>query len=79
MKSWNYRVFNLRWRITRLAAFLLLGSAAAQAGTVSGIVHNGTNSDKAAAGVEILLIQLQGGMQVVANAPRRTPTGAITF
>jgi hypothetical protein len=45
----------------------LLVSAAAQAGTVSGTVHNGTNSNKVAAGVDVLLIQLQGGMQVVAN------------
>ena len=67
IKSWNDRALKLRWRLTRLAAFLLLGSAAAHAGAVSGIVHNGTNSDKAAAGVDVLLIQLQGGMQVVAN------------
>ena len=40
---------------------------AAQAGTVTGVVHNGTNGNKAAAGVDVLLIQLQGGMQVVAN------------
>jgi hypothetical protein len=46
---------------------LLLVSVAAQAGTVSGVVHNGTNSNKAAAGVDVLLIQLQGGMSVVAS------------
>jgi hypothetical protein len=50
-----------------VALSLLIFVAAAQAGTVSGIVHNGTNSNKAAAGVDVLLIQLQGGMQVVAN------------
>ena len=44
-----------------------LAAAAAHAGTVSGVVHNGTNSNKPAAGVDVLLIQLQGGMQVVAS------------
>jgi hypothetical protein len=58
---------NLRRRLLGLAALLLLLSAGVQAGTVTGIVHNGTNSNKAAAGVDVLLIQLQGGMQVVAN------------
>ena len=57
----------LRRRLLNLAALLLLISAAAQAGTVTGIVHNGTNGNKIAAGVDVLLIQLQGGMQVVAN------------
>jgi hypothetical protein len=50
-----------------LAALLLLASAAARAGTVTGVVHNGTDGNKAAAGVDVLLIQLQGGMSVVAN------------
>jgi hypothetical protein len=44
-----------------------LVSVAAHAGTVTGVVHNGTNSNKAAAGVDVLLIQLQGGMSVVAS------------
>jgi 5-hydroxyisourate hydrolase-like protein (transthyretin family) len=38
----------------------------ALAGTVSGIVTNGTTG-KPAAGVDVILIQLQGGMQPVAN------------
>jgi hypothetical protein len=50
-----------------VAALLMLASTAAQAGQVSGTVHNGTNSNKVAPGVDILLIQLQGGMSVVAN------------
>jgi len=33
---------------------------------VTGAVHNGTNG-KPAAGVDIILIQLQGGMQSVAS------------
>ncbi len=57
----------VRWRLFHVLALLLLVSAAAQAGTVSGVVHNGTNSNKAAAGVDVLLIQLQGGMSVVAS------------
>jgi hypothetical protein len=57
----------VRWRLFGVVAFLLLASAAAQAGTVTGVVHNGTNGNKAAAGVDVLLIQLQGGMSIVAN------------
>jgi hypothetical protein len=49
------------------AVLLLLAATGAHAGTVSGVVHNGTNSNKPAAGVDVLLIQLQGGMQVVAS------------
>ena len=44
--------------------FLL--AAAASAGTVTGVVRNGTNG-KPAAGVDVILLQLQGGMQAVAN------------
>jgi hypothetical protein len=50
-----------------LALTLALSFAAsASAGTVTGTVKNGTTG-KLAAGVDVLLIQLQGGMQVVAN------------
>ncbi|MGB6545094.1 MAG: hypothetical protein WBE97_05665 [Candidatus Acidiferrales bacterium] len=41
-------------------------SAVAMAGTVTGVVRNGT-TNKPAAGVDVLLIQLQGGMQTVAT------------
>ncbi len=44
----------------------LIFAVAASAGTVTGVVHNGT-SGKLAAGVDVILIQLQGGMQPVAN------------
>jgi hypothetical protein len=65
MKSRNNQV---RWRqYFYVVALLLLLSAAAQAGTVSGVIHNGTNNNKIAPGVDVLLIQLQGGMSVVAN------------
>ena len=63
----NSRNNLVRWRLLNVVAMLLLVSAAAQAGTVSGIVHNGTNSNKTTAGVDVLLIQLQGGMSVVAS------------
>jgi hypothetical protein len=58
---------SVRWQLALVAALILLVSLAAQAGTVSGVVHNGTNNNKVAPGVDILLIQLQGGMLVVAN------------
>jgi hypothetical protein len=64
MKSRNNPV---RWRLFSIAAFVLLVSAGAQAGTVTGVVHNGTNGNKPSAGVDVLLIQLQGGMSIVAN------------
>lgn len=41
-------------------------ASASLAGTVTGTVRNGTTG-KPAAGVEVILIQLQGGMQPVAN------------
>jgi len=64
MKTWE------NWMGLRRIALLLclcLAASAAQAGTVTGVVHNGTNGNKIAPGVEVLLIQLMGGMQVVAN------------
>src|ERR1700737_217172 len=57
---------HLVWRLC-LASVILLAAATAQAGTVNGVVHNGTNGNKPAPGVDVLLIQLQGGMQVVAS------------
>lgn len=58
---------NLLGRALPLIASLFFLSGAAQAGSASGVVHNGTNGNKPAAGIDVLLIQLQGGMQVVAN------------
>jgi hypothetical protein len=48
-------------------ATLLLFAASARAGTLHGTVKNGTTG-KSAPGVEVILIQLQGGMQPVANS-----------
>jgi len=53
-------------RIT-FALLLFLAAATARAGTVTGTIHNGTDNNKPASGVDVLLIQLQGGMQVVAS------------
>jgi len=53
-------------RLLSLAAFSALLVGVAHAGTLHGTVKNGTTS-KTAAGVEVILIQLQGGMQPVAN------------
>lgn len=49
-----------------LAIGALVAASAAFAGTVTGVVRNGTTG-KAAAGVDVILLQLQGGMQPVAN------------
>ena len=58
-----------RFSLSRLILAALLPcflASASWAGTVSGVVRNGT-SGKPAAGVEVILMQLQGGMQPVAN------------
>jgi len=54
----------LRWLFA--IACLLFVAWGANAGTVSGTVRNGTTG-KLAGGVDVILIQLQGGMQPVAN------------
>jgi hypothetical protein len=54
-------------RLFQVIALLLLTAVVSKAGSVSGIVHNGTNNNKTAPGVDVLLIQLQGGMSVVAS------------
>src|SRR4029077_12723810 len=67
-------------RFIRLAAVAVLALAplwVAQAGTVHGTVTNGTTG-KPAAGIVVILIQLQGGMQPVANA-KTDANGAFTF
>ena len=46
---------------------LLVAGVSARAGALHGSVKNGTTG-KAAAGIEVILIQLQGGMQPVANS-----------
>jgi hypothetical protein len=63
----------MRFRAPRAAALLLslvvagaMSAPRAVAGTLTGTVTNGTTG-KPAAGVDVILIQLQGGMQPVAN------------
>jgi hypothetical protein len=67
---------NLR-RIGLLLAAAFAPFAFAHAGTVHGTVKNGTTG-KAGAGVEVILIQLQGGMQPVANS-KTDAQGQFTF
>ena len=57
-------IFALRLLLASLVLCLL--PPALSAGTVSGTVRNGT-TNKVAPGVDVVLIQLQGGMQPVAN------------
>jgi hypothetical protein len=52
--------------LAAVISFALIFALGASAGTVTGVIHNGTNG-KPAAGVDVILIQLQGGMQPVAN------------
>jgi hypothetical protein len=56
---------------------LLSPFAGVQAGTVHGTVKNGTTG-KPAAGIDIILIQLQGGMQPVVNS-KTDAQGQFTF
>ena len=67
-------------RPVRFAVFAGMALApiwVAGAGTVHGTVNNGTTG-KSAAGVEVILIQLQGGMQPVANT-KSDAKGEFTF
>jgi hypothetical protein len=64
-------------RLGLLLVFAFAPIGFAQAGTVHGIVKNGTTG-KAGAGIEVILIQLQGGMQPVANS-KTDSQGQFTF
>jgi hypothetical protein len=64
-------------RLSLLCALILAPLAIAEAGTVRGTVMNGTTG-KAAAGIDLVLIQLQGGMQEVAHA-KSGAQGEFTF
>src|SRR5258705_10934159 len=64
-------------RLALLGALVLAPLAIAEAGTVRGTVMNGTTG-KAAAGIELILIQLQGGMQEVGHSKSRAQ-GEFTF
>jgi hypothetical protein len=64
-----------RW--TLLACLAPSLSAGVQAGTVHGTAKNGTTG-KPAAGIDVILIQLQGGMQPVVNS-KTDAQGQFTF
>src|SRR6266478_5221860 len=64
-------------RLALLGAILLAPLGIAQAGTVHGTVMNGTTG-KAAAGIELTLVQLQGGMQEVGHS-KSGAQGEFTF
>lgn len=66
------------WRkVAALALALLAQAVIVRGGTVQGTVKNGTTG-KPGAGVEVVLIQLQGGMQPVANS-KSDAQGHFTF
>jgi hypothetical protein len=64
-------------RLSVFACLLLSPFAGVQAGTVHGTVKNGTTG-KPAAGIDVILIQLQGGMQPVVNS-KTDAQGQFTF
>jgi hypothetical protein len=64
-------------RILVAFASALLFAASARAGQLHGTVKNGTTG-RAAPGIEVILIQLQGGMQPVANS-RTDAQGQFSF
>jgi hypothetical protein len=64
-------------RICTLFATLLFFALAARAGVLHGTVKNGTTG-KAVGGVEVILLQLQGGMQPVGNS-KTDAQGQFTF
>src|SRR5260370_9228862 len=64
-------------RLTLLGELGVVPPARAEGGTVRGTVMNGTTG-KAAAGIELTLVQLQGGMQEVAHS-KSGSQGEFTF
>src|SRR5215471_15508004 len=64
-------------RLSLLATMAFTPWAFARAGTLHGTVKNAT-SGKTAAGIEVILIQLQGGMQPLANT-KSDAQGQFTF
>lgn len=69
------RAWSRRW--TLLVCLALSQSVGVQAGTVHGTAKNGTTG-KPAAGIDVILIQLQGGMQPVINS-KTDAQGQFTF
>jgi hypothetical protein len=63
LRSWRT---SFALRLLALATAFVITAGVARAGTLHGTVKNGTTG-QVAPGVEVVLIQLQGGMQPVAN------------
>ncbi len=63
--------------VAALAVLLMIGAASVAAQTISGTVTNGTTG-KAAAGDEVILINLGNGMEVAANT-KADSTGKFSF
>jgi len=76
-EGWDLIILSAAKNLSFTVALLFAFVAAAAAGTVTGVVHNGTDG-KIAAGVDVILIQLQGGMQPVANT-KSDSQGAYKF
>ena len=78
-EGWDPRPFLSRALLGALACLglLIACAAVAAAGTVTGVIRNGTNG-AVAPGVDVILIQLQGGMQPVANT-KSDAKGAYKF
>ena len=74
MRNWRTR---LAARFALAVVACVVAAVVAQAGTLRGTVKNGTTS-KPAADTEVILIQLQGGMQPVANT-KTDSQGQFTF
>ena len=68
---------HLNSKLTALLALVIACAFAAQAGTLNGTVKNGTTG-QAAAGVDVILIKLQGGMQPVQQT-KTDASGAFSF
>jgi hypothetical protein len=71
------RYVRISARLTVAVTLVMLASVVAFAGTLSGTVNNGTTG-KPAAGVDVILIQLQGGMQPVATT-KTDASGQFSF
>lgn len=78
MRGWRTRfVARVAAQVAILVVICMMAAGAASAGTLHGTVKNGTTG-KPAAGTEVILIQLQGGMQPVGNT-KTDEQGQFTF
>jgi hypothetical protein len=77
MKKSKSTIFARPMRLLVAVTALLIMAGASRAGTVTGVITNGTNN-KPASGIDVILIQLQGGMMPVANT-KTDATGRYMF